>query len=100
MCLIITILFLVMAVQSFMNSDYASGSLYLIIALGFAFMLWRNIQLTRCERNGNCSGCTLPNWMTKRFKKTNQQNKTTTSHPELDSESHKDSRSESGMTKE
>ncbi len=69
MCLIITILFLVMAVQSFINSDYASGSLYLIIALGFAFMLWRNIQLTRCERDGNCSGCTLPTWMTKWFTK-------------------------------
>jgi len=69
MCLIITILFLVMAVQNLVEGYYNMGMLQLLIALGFAFMLWRNIQLTRCERDGNCSGCTLPTWITKWFTK-------------------------------
>ncbi len=68
MCLIITLVFFALTVQAFMAKDFMTGSLYLAITLGFAFLLWRNIQITRCERNGNCSGCTLPSWLTKWFK--------------------------------
>ncbi len=67
MCLIITIVMLVMAIQSLINGYYNMGALQLVIALSFAFMLWRNIQVTRCERDGNCSGCTLPAWLSKLF---------------------------------
>ncbi len=69
MCLIITILFLVMGIQNLINGYYNMAALQLFIALGFGFMLWRNIQITRCERTGNCGGCTLPNWLTKWFRK-------------------------------
>jgi len=69
MCLIITILFLIMGIQNLIEGYYNMAALQLLIALGFAFMLWRNIQLTRCERTGECSGCTLPNWLTKWFRK-------------------------------
>jgi len=68
MCLIITILMLTLSIQNLIDGYYNMGTLQLVVALGFAFMLWRNIQLTRCERDGNCSGCTLPGWMTKWFK--------------------------------
>ena len=70
MCLIITLLFLALAVQAFIAKDLTSGSLYLLIALGFGFMLWRNIRVTYCERNGGCkSGCGLPSWLTQWFKR-------------------------------
>ncbi|AKF24475.1 hypothetical protein YH65_03005 [Sulfurovum lithotrophicum] len=69
MCLIITLIMLVLSIQNLMEGYYNIGILQLVIALGFAFMLWRNIQITRCERSGNCSGCTLPEWLTKWFKK-------------------------------
>ena len=64
MCLIITILFLVMGIQNLVEGYYNMAALQLLIAAGFAFMLWRNIQVARCERTGNCSGCPLPNWLT------------------------------------
>ncbi|BAF72756.1 hypothetical protein SUN_1809 [Sulfurovum sp. NBC37-1] len=69
MCLIITLIMLVLSIQNLMEGYYNIGILQLVIALGFAFMLWRNIQITRCERSGNCSGCTLPKWLTKWFRK-------------------------------
>jgi len=69
MCLIITILFLVMGIQNLINGYYNMATLQIFIALGFAFMLWRNIQMTRCERTGECSGCRLPGWLTRWFDK-------------------------------
>ena len=69
MCLIITLIMLVLSIQNLMEGYYNIGILQLVVALGFAFMLWRNIQMTRCERSGNCSGCTLPAWLTKWFRK-------------------------------
>ena len=69
MCLIVTIIMLALSIQNLMEGYYNIGILQLMIALGFAFMLWRNIQKVRCDRNGNCSGCTLPNWLTKWFTK-------------------------------
>jgi hypothetical protein len=63
---------LVLSIQNLMGGYYNIGILQLVIALGFAFMLWRNIQITRCERSGNCSGCTLPKWLTSWFKKEKQ----------------------------
>ena len=69
MCLIITLIMLVLSIQNLAEGYYNIGILQLIIALGFAFMLWRNIKMTRCERSGNCSGCTLPGWLTKWFRK-------------------------------
>jgi len=69
MCLIITIVMLILSIQNLINGYYNMGVLQLIIALGFALMLWRNIQITRCERDGNCEGCRLPSWLSKWFKK-------------------------------
>ena len=70
MCLIITLLFLTLAIQALIAKDFTSGSLYLVIALAFGFMLWRNIKITYCERNGGCeSGCGLPSWLTRWFKR-------------------------------
>ena len=75
MCLIITILFLIMGIQNLIDGYYNMAALQLLIAAGFTFMLWRNIQMTRCERTGNCSGCTLPNWLTKWFQKSDSKRK-------------------------
>jgi len=45
---------LALSIQNLMEGYYNIGILQLVVALGFAFMLWRNIQMTRCERSGNC----------------------------------------------
>ena len=71
MCLIVTLIMLVFAIQNLINQQWSIGILQLVIALGFAFMLWRNIQQVRCSRNGDCSSCSLPVWITKYFTKKN-----------------------------
>ncbi len=68
MCLIITILMLALGVQNLIEGHYNMAALQLLMAAGFAFMLWRNIRITHCERTGNCSGCSLPGWLTNLFK--------------------------------
>lgn len=69
MCLIITIVMLVLAIQSLLSHQWLAGSIQLIIAIGFMILLIRNIGITRCERKGNCDNfCMLPEWLTKLFK--------------------------------
>lgn len=70
MCLIITLVMLVLAIQSLLSHQWVAGTVQLVIALGFMILLIRNIRITRCERNGNCDNfCMLPDWLTKLFKK-------------------------------
>ena len=69
MCLIVTIVMFVLAVQNLMQGYVMMGALQLLLAFVFLFLLWRNIQMTRCDRNANCNSCTLPEWLTKLFKK-------------------------------
>jgi hypothetical protein len=69
MCLIVTLVMLVLAIQNLINQQWSIGVLQLVIASGFALLLWRNIQLTRCERNKTCSQCSLPKWLQNPFKK-------------------------------
>ena len=69
MCLILTIVMFVLAVQNLMDHYWMMGSLQLMLAFVFLFLLWTNIQRARCDRNGNCSGCVLPDWITKLFQK-------------------------------
>jgi len=69
MCLIVTLVMLGFAIQNLLHQQWSIGVLQLVIAIGFAFMLWRNIQQVRCERDGNCNSCSLPTWITKYFKK-------------------------------
>ena len=70
MCLIVTIVMLIISIQHFIHADYMTGGLTLVIALGFAFMLIRNIRLTQCDRQGGCDNfCMLPTWLTKYFSK-------------------------------
>jgi len=69
MCFIVTLVMLAFAIQNLMHQQWSMGVLQLVIALGFAFMLWRNIRQVRCNRDGNCSSCSLPAWITKYFGK-------------------------------
>lgn len=70
MCLIITLVMLVFAIQNLAAHQWLAGSLQLLIALGFMALLIRNIRISHCERNGNCDTfCVMPQWLTKRFKK-------------------------------
>ncbi|WP_294951077.1 hypothetical protein [Sulfurovum sp.] len=69
MCLIVTLIMLVLSIQNLMEGYYNIGILQLVVSLAFAFMLWRNIQKVRCDRNGNCNSCMLPDWLTKWFSK-------------------------------
>ena len=70
MCLIITLVMLVLAIQNLMIENWLTGGVQLIIAIAFLLLLINNIQRTRCERNGTCyNGCSLTNWITDLFKK-------------------------------
>jgi len=70
MCLIVTIVMLILSIQHFLYGDYLTGALTLFVALGFAFLLIRNIRLTQCNKNGGCDNfCMLPSWLTKLFSK-------------------------------
>ncbi|MFT7824535.1 MAG: hypothetical protein ABXS92_07220, partial [Sulfurimonas sp.] len=68
MCLIITIVMLVLAIQSLLSHQWLAGSIQLVIATGFMILLIRNIRITRCERNSNGDNfCMLPDRLTKLF---------------------------------
>jgi len=70
MCLIITLIMLVLAVQNLILENWLTGGVQLIIAVAFLLLLINNIQRTRCERNGTCyKGCSVTNWITDVFKK-------------------------------
>lgn len=69
MCLIITIVMFVLAVQNLIQGYVMMGALQLVLAFVFLFLLWKNIQMARCDRNGNCNACMLPDWITNIFKK-------------------------------
>ena len=69
MCLILTIVMFVLAIQNLMQSYWMMGALQLVLAFVFLFLLWKNIQAARCDRSGNCNSCVLPNWLNKLFKK-------------------------------
>jgi hypothetical protein len=63
----------VLAIQNLMQNYWMMGTLQLMLALFFSFLLWRNIQQARCDRNGDCSTCMLPDWLTKFFRKKDQE---------------------------
>lgn len=70
MCLIVTIIMLILSVQHFVYGDYLTGALTLVVALGFAFLLLRNIRLVQCDKDVGCDNfCMLPTWLTKYFSK-------------------------------
>ena len=70
MCLIITIVMLFLAIQNLISNFWLAGSIQLLIALVFLFLLIRNIRLTHCERNGGCDNfCMLPEWLIEVFKR-------------------------------
>ena len=70
MCLIVTLVMLAVSLQHFWHGDYLTGALTLMVALGFAFLLWRNIRLTQCDKKGGCDNfCMLPTWFTALFSK-------------------------------
>ena len=70
MCLIVMLVMLSLAIQSLWQEQYLAGSMQLIIALGFATLLIRNIIAVRNMKEGcNTSGCAGTSWFTNLFKK-------------------------------
>jgi hypothetical protein len=70
MCLVVTLVMLVLAVQNLMIENWLTGGVQLVIAISFLLLLINNIQRTRCERNGTCyNGCSVTNWISDLFKK-------------------------------
>ena len=75
MCLIVTIIMFGFAIQSFIQEQYSTGVIQLIIALGFLTLLARNIYVARehkmrSQKEGcSTTGCSTPNWLNKLFKK-------------------------------
>ena len=72
MCLIVTIIMFVLAIQNLMQTHWIIGGVQFIIALGFFILLLRNIQKARCGREGSCDNtCMLTAWISKIFPKKN-----------------------------
>ena len=70
MCLIITLLMFAVAIQSFMQHQWMAGAIQFLIALGFLFLLIRNILAVRNEKQGcTTTGCGITDWFTTLFKK-------------------------------
>ncbi|WP_295422230.1 hypothetical protein [Sulfurovum sp.] len=70
MCLIITLVMLVLAVQSFIQHQWMAGSVQFIIAFGFLALLIRNIIAVRNQKEGcSSSGCSMTDWFANLFKK-------------------------------
>lgn len=70
MCLIVTIVMLGLAIQSYMQHQWMAGSVQLIIALGFVALLIRNIIAVRNEKQGcSTTGCSMTDWFTNLFKR-------------------------------
>ena len=70
MCLIITLVMLGVAIQSFIQYQWMAGVLQLIIALGFLWLLIRNMLAVRNEKQGcSTTGCGITDWFTALFKK-------------------------------
>ena len=70
MCLIITLVMLGVAIQSFIQHQWMAGVSQLIIALGFLWLLFRNILAVRNEKQGcSTTGCGITDWFTALFKK-------------------------------
>jgi hypothetical protein len=70
MCLIITLVMLGVAIQSFIQHQWIAGVLQLIIALGFLWLLIRNILAVQNQKQGcTTTGCGITDWFTTLFKK-------------------------------
>lgn len=70
MCLIVTLVMLALAIQSFMQQRYKAGTVQLIIALGFMALLIRNILAVRNQKEGcSTTGCGMFDWIINIFKK-------------------------------
>lgn len=70
MCLIVALVMFGVAIQSFMQHQWTAGVLQLIIALGFMFLLIRNILAVRDQKRGcTTTGCGGTDWLTNLFKK-------------------------------
>lgn len=70
MCLIVTIIMFVLAIQNLMLGHWLVGGVQCMIALGFLILLLRNIQKVRCDRKGSCDNtCMLTSWIAKIFPK-------------------------------
>ena len=70
MCLIVTLVMLGLAIQSFIQQQWMAGTTQLIIALGFMALLIRNIIAVKNQKQGcDTELCTGTNWISKLLKK-------------------------------
>lgn len=70
MCLIVTLVMLGLAIQSFIQHQWMAGTVQLIIALGFMLLLIRNILAVRNQKQGcSTTGCNMTDRLTSLFKK-------------------------------
>ncbi len=66
MCLIVTIIMFVLAIQNLIQAHWIVGGVQFIIACGFFVLLLRNIQKARCARERSCDDtCMLSTWIAK-----------------------------------
>ena len=70
MCLIVTLIMFGLAIQNIIQEHWIVGSIQFLIAMGFLLLLLRNIQKTRCDRDGSCNNvCMLTGWIRNIFPK-------------------------------
>jgi hypothetical protein len=70
MCLIVTIIMFVLAIQNLIQTHWIIGGVQFIIAFVFFILLVQNIQKARCDRERSCDNtCMLSTWIAKIFPK-------------------------------
>ncbi len=70
MCVIITIVIFILAIQNLLIENWLTGIIQLTISIGFLLLLINNIRRRRCERDGtSCNGCLVTNWISSIFKR-------------------------------
>ena len=70
MCLIIALVMLAVAIQSFIQHEWIAGGIQLIMAAGFMLLLIRNILDVPNQKQGcAATGCKITDWFTSLFKK-------------------------------
>ncbi len=70
MCLIVTLVMFILAIQSFMQHQWIAGILQIIISFGFLALLIRNILAVKNQKEGcNTTDCSSTEWFVNLFKK-------------------------------
>ena len=66
MCFVVACVMFALSIQNFLQHQYMTGGLQLMIALGFTTLLVRNVLAVKNQKKDcTATGCDSMNWFTK-----------------------------------